>query len=103
MIKVKVERKDKIAFVSIKGHAAYEDYGKDIVCASVSSIVTTTVNGILSFDPNNIGYLCKEGFIEIEVKKETKETEILLTNMIALLKELEKDYAKNIKVEEVSL
>ena len=26
----------------------YDEYGKDIVCSAVSSIATTTVNGILS-------------------------------------------------------
>ena len=40
MISVKV-LKNKI---EIKGHALYDDYGKDIVCSAVSSIVTTTIN-----------------------------------------------------------
>lgn len=103
MIKVYVEKKDRIHFISIKGHAEYDVYGKDIVCASVSSIVTTTVNGILSFDKENLFYHVKEGLIEIEAKKENREVELLLNNMISLLKELEKEYAKNIKIEEVSL
>ena len=33
--------------ISISGHALYNDFGKDIVCSAVSSIVITTVNGIL--------------------------------------------------------
>ena len=49
MIKVKVEKdKAKYKKITITGHALYDDYGKDIVCASVSSIVITTVNGILA-------------------------------------------------------
>ena len=43
--------------VIIKGHANYADYGKDIVCASVSSIVITTVNGILEIDREAITYV----------------------------------------------
>ena len=48
MIKVNVESKDKkhVDCVRIHGHAMYDDFGKDIVCSSVSSIITTTVNGI---------------------------------------------------------
>ena len=48
MIKVKVlSMKNHIDRIDILGHADYEEYGKDIVCSSVSSIMTTTVNGIL--------------------------------------------------------
>ena len=34
--------------IVISGHALYDEYGKDIVCASVSSIIYTTINGILN-------------------------------------------------------
>ena len=43
MIKIKI-LKD---YIEVKGHANYDDFGKDIVCASVSSIVITTVNAIV--------------------------------------------------------
>ena len=43
MIKVEIENNK----IEIKGHANYDDYGKDIVCASVSSIVITTINAII--------------------------------------------------------
>ena len=31
---------------SVSGHAGYDDYGHDIVCASVTSAVQLTANGI---------------------------------------------------------
>ena len=31
---------------SVSGHAGYADYGQDIVCASVTSAVQLTVNGV---------------------------------------------------------
>ena len=52
MIKVEIENNK----IEIKGHANYDDYGKDIVCASVSSIVITTINAIIEFDPESIYY-----------------------------------------------
>ena len=52
MIKVYREQNKII----IKGHADYDDYGKDIVCASVSSIVITTVNAILEIDRDAVIY-----------------------------------------------
>ena len=48
MIKVIVKNKDGIENVLVKGHANYEDYGKDIVCAAVSSITITACNSILA-------------------------------------------------------
>lgn len=93
MIKVQL-KKDVI---KISGHAMYEDAGKDIICASVSSIVTTTINAIIRFDKESIMYDEKNG-ITIKLLKHTKENETLIENMIALLEELETDYPKNIKI-----
>ena len=95
MIRVKVKPKN----IVISGHAEYEEYGKDIVCSSVSSIVTTTVNAILLFNKNTIKYAVKEGLVKIDIIKNDETTKKLLDNMINLLIELARDYPKNIKVE----
>ena len=96
MIKVYVE-KDKIEIV---GHSNYDTLGKDIVCSAVSSIVTTTINGIISIDSKAISYEYKNDTMLIEVLKNDKITTKLLNNMIDLLKSLAKDYPKNIIVKE---
>ena len=95
MIKIKVSPTD----ISISGHAEYDEYGKDIVCASVSSIVTTSVNAILSFDSNAIKYKVKEGLISIKIESHDDTTDTLLNNMIKVLEDLASDYPKNIKIE----
>ncbi len=95
MIRVKV----KPDHVTITGHAEYEDYGKDIVCASVSSIVTTTVNAILMFNRKTIDYKVSEGLVDIRIISQDDTTKKLIDNMLGLLSELEADYPKNIKVE----
>lgn len=100
MIKVSVESKDKknIDRIKIIGHADYDEYGKDIVCSSVSSIVTTTVNGLYELDNN---YLTveevKDGMI-ITILKQDKISDKLIKNMLTLLSELEISYPENIKV-----
>ena len=85
--------------ITIKGHANYDGYGKDIVCSSVSSIVTTTVNAILIFDNNTIDYKVSEGLVNIDIIKDDETTKKLIDNMVNLLEELSTDYPKNIKVE----
>ena len=96
MIKISIkEKNNKIDEILIKGHALYDDYGKDIVCASVSSIVITTVNAIESIDKDSISY--DEKVFLIKLLKHDLIVDKLISNMINLLKELECDYPNNIK------
>lgn len=101
MIKVIVKRKkgciDKINMI---GHADYEEYGKDIVCASASSILITTINAILCFDKTNITYENKKDRFMIKVNKNNEVVDNLLHNMLNMLLELQNDYPENIKIEE---
>ena len=96
MIKVNI-KKDQII---IEGHSMYSSYGNDIVCASVSSICITTVNALLRFNDKCISYEEKDGYLKININEHNNYVDILIENMIDLLKELEKQYKKNIKVNE---
>ena len=99
MIKVRSHKdNDKISKVVISGHAGYAPYGHDIVCSAVSSIITTSINGILSFG-NTIKATDDGKILLIEVLENDEITDKLMINMLNLLKEIEKDYQKNIKIE----
>ena len=99
MIKVEVKKeKGKYTGVKILGHAMYDDYGKDIVCSAASSIVTTTVNGILSIKKGSLSYMISKQGMNIKVLSDDNTTQTLIQNMISLLKELEKNYKDNIQV-----
>ena len=95
MIKVNIYGDNKIEFV---GHAMFDDYGKDIVCAGVSSIVTTTINAILTFDKDYIYYLVDNDSLIIEINTHNKIVDNLINNMINMLEEIEEDYPNNIKI-----
>ena len=96
MIKVEVSRNK----ISIKGHANYSDYGSDIVCASVSSTVLTTINAIMLICGDTISVIQSDGNMQILIQKENDITRKLLENMIRCLKEIEINYGKNIKIRE---
>ena len=99
MIKVNyVVSNNLIKSVSIKGHAFYDTYGKDIVCAAVSSIVTTTINDILALTEDKIKYDTQDGNVLITVVSDNEVVEKLLNVMVNMLKELASDYPKNIKI-----
>ena len=97
MIKIIVKKNNYIDSVTIKGHANYNDYGKDIVCAAVSSISLTTCNAIMSIEDTII---CndKSGLLEIRVKENTDINQKLLNNMLEMLNELKNQYPKNIEI-----
>ena len=98
MIKINIEKKDNnINKISITGHALYAESGKDIVCAAVSSTVITTVNNILSLS-KTIDYVEGKDGLSIIVIKDDEITQKLLSNMLSMLNELEKDYPKYIKI-----
>ena len=100
MIKVILKKKyDLFESICISGHANFADYGKDIVCASVSSIVITSVNAIIRLDSDSISYDDSNG-INISILKHNKVTDTLIENMVSLLFDLEKQYKKNIIISE---
>lgn len=83
--------------ISITGHSGYEEIGKDIVCASVSSMVITTVNAIGRIDSEAITYLEKDG-VFINIIKHTEIVDLLITNLLQLLEQLINQYPQYIKM-----
>ena len=94
---IKVIKKDEV--IEISGHANYDEFGKDIVCASVSSVIMTAVNSIMNIDNSSISYVDDGNKIIIKKLNDNEIVDKLLNTMIVILKDLEKQYKKNIKVE----
>ena len=93
---IKVNIKNNI--IIITGHAGYDDFGKDIVCASVSSIVITSINLCLRFDKDSIKYKKETDKLTIEVLSSDEKVTLTIENMIMMLEELASTYKKNIKI-----
>jgi uncharacterized protein YsxB (DUF464 family) len=83
--------------IKISGHANYSN-GNDIVCASVSSIMYTTVNAIMSFNKDAIIYEDDNSVVSIKIKSKDEITSKLIENMLNLFESLVNDYPKNIKI-----
>ncbi len=88
---------------SIEGHAGYEDAGKDIVCASVSSpayMVANTITEILRLTPE-ITVDEQEGFLKLLLtkKEERAKAKELLEGFFLHLESLSQMYADYIQVE----
>ena len=98
MIKIEIKRENKSVYeIVIKGHANHGTFGNDIVCASVSTMAITTVNGILSLE-DSLDYEENSGLLIIRTKEVTDVNQKLLENMITMLEELKSQYPKNIEI-----
>ena len=100
------KRGDDIVEFLCEGHTGYAEYGSDIVCASVSSIVQSCGLGLTKV----LNLKCKivkrdeEGIYTLRLPKgltsdDMAKAQVLLATMFLSLKDLEKGYPSNIKVE----
>lgn len=101
MIKIVINEKNKLVkSLIISGHANCGEYGKDIVCAGVSSIVVGGLNALTMLeDKNKIKALINEGYVEIQVDDEKSTIiQLILKVMIIQLESIEESYPKFIKI-----
>lgn len=94
MIKVYIKNNK----IDIVGHANYADYGKDIVCASASAIVTTSVNMALRLNNKSLEYKENNNKFTINILNSDDVTKDIINNMLSLLEDLAKTYEKNVKI-----
>ena len=107
MIKITFYAKsDKYIGLVSKGHADYDEHGKDIVCSAVSSITQSLALGILNVLNIKAKYKIDEdtGYLELrlpEIKDEVlyDKTQVLFKTALLSLKDFQVGYPSNIKVE----
>lgn len=85
---------------SVKGHAEYAEYGKDIVCAAVTTHAVGVINSLdvlqkVEFER----IIAEEGHIECCVKdKDIEKSQLLLEHFKLAINEIKREYPKNIKI-----
>ena len=99
MIKVKVEKNNaEIKKITMTGHAMYDDYGKDIVCAGVSAVMVGGLNSIIEMTKVTPKYTMKDGYLSIEVAAD-ELTQQIVQVMLIQLKSIQESYPKNVHIE----
>ncbi len=78
------------------GHAEYDDYGKDIVCAAVSVLIINAANSLEKFTNDLImAETHEDGTTEILLKEHpSKETVLLIDSLILGLEGIRNQYGK---------
>ncbi len=105
MIDIIIERDSKgfIRRFSIKGHAGYDEAGRDIVCAAVSAIAQTAVLGLIEVADAKPLYTQKDGFLSCELPDDIADESraaagAILDTMAAGLKSMGYDYKDYISI-----
>ena len=91
----------KFESMEIKGHANSGDYGKDVVCAGVSSVFIGGLNNLE--EPESFDIRIEEGDSSIQLRKGKTlkaHDEIVLETIIVSLKTIAESYPKNVIISE---
>ena len=88
---------DHYTYLSVKGHAESDDYGKDLICASVSSILFGLMNALNEKKDVEIKELTNH--IEIINNSKNELIDNYLELVLIQLKTIEESYGEFIKVE----
>lgn len=96
--------------VIANGHALFDTKGKDIVCASISTLLQSWIIGLRYALPlqekTQITMQKKEGFLQFGViskalsPKECEQILLIFKVFYLSLKEIEKDYPQSIRIKE---
>ncbi len=98
MIRAKFFQKDGVYNgFEISGHAGFDLYGKDIVCASVSSAVQLTANGITEVLGENADVSAKDNSVRLSLK-DSKKGEAFIKSLKLHLELLSEDYPGTIHI-----
>lgn len=107
MIRVKIRRKPdgRIHSFQVKGHAMYDDPGKDIVCAGVSAVTVGTVNAVEVVLGIELKARHKHGLLDVEVSDSAdnvlnEKVQMLLESMVVMLQTIKQSYSAYIDLQE---
>ena len=86
-----------IQLLTVSGHANFDEYGKDIVCAGVSAIVTGGINALES-EVKNVEIINEKNKLGVKVINNNEKIQIILNTMLVQLETIENSYEKYIKI-----
>ena len=101
-----VKSKQNIITVEATGHSGYAEFGSDIVCSAVSSLMQNLANGLTEVVKADAKVVVDEDIPHLSVTLTEQNTEkckyaqMLMQTTILSLKEVANGYSKFIKIKE---
>lgn len=109
MTKICVYRNKKdIVKYTVSGHTEFSEAGSDVVCAAISTLAYTTLNGLTDVVKIHVGYQIADGYLECILPKELSKEErtqanVLLETFYLSAKNLKEQYDEYITIMELEV
>lgn len=102
MINVKViTKQDNYIGYRVEGHAEYDEYGQDIVCAAVSTISQAILLGLHTLNIS-IGKGTGDGILEVNAYAKDKENQdkvnLLINTLYMTIRDISSQYPLNVQI-----
>ena len=88
-----------------RGHAGYAEAGSDIVCAAVSALTQSTLNGLRSVIRVPVMYDIDDRAATLEAEltpeatgEQVKQAQLLLVTLLEGLQAIERSYPRNVRI-----
>ena len=103
MIKITFNVKDDfIKRIEIKGHSGFEEFGKDVICASISTLTLNTINALEDYINLKTNAEIEDGYTCFEIptgsKTQNIQSDALTKAFLISAKGIEEEYPKFLKV-----
>lgn len=84
--------------IIIDGHANYAEYGKDIVCAAVSTLAQTLIYSLEMLTDAKINTIVTAGYIKIVIEESTEGVQLLVDSFFIGIEGVAGSYPEYVKL-----
>lgn len=83
--------------ITMCGHALYDEYGKDIVCAAISALLQTFVEAVDTFTTDKLNANMAAGNAIVRYEHLTEQSQLLLNAFLLGVDMIAESYPVNVK------
>ncbi len=92
-----INKKDKIVGFEIRGHAEYDEYGKDLVCSAVTILAYACINTLDKY-ADNIEFMDNNNLMKILIESDDTNTDLIFDYFITGIETLLGNYSSYIRL-----
>ncbi len=93
------KRSNKFVGFTVSGHTNKAEYGKDVLCAAISTASQMAVCGIVEVAKIKAKVKIKSGFLSLELNEPTEKSELILETLYKSLCSICENEKKYVKLE----
>ena len=88
-----------------EGHTGYAKAGADIVCAAISALTQSTLNGLknvlkapVMFDQDDSGAFIEVNLTPEATEEQVRQAQLLLVTLLEGLQAIQREYPRNLRI-----